>query len=134
MTIQITGLTENGPLRARIRKQMTAVLERLTMTPLIAHVAFFDENGPKGGVDKRCALTVRLPYRPSVRGESVADALDLAFSQSFEILTRQLGRYRERQLESRRHPKKYFVAQRLLEGEDPATAPRRPRKARRESL
>jgi hypothetical protein len=133
MTIEVTGLADNGRLRVRIMKHMKGALDRLTVAPVAAQAAFFDENGPKGGVDRRCALTVRLPYRPAVRVESIAETSDLAFTRSFDVLTRQLERYRERQLESRRRPKKYFVAQRLLEGEVEAASPASPRKARRKA-
>jgi len=45
------------------------------------------------------------------------------FDASFKSLERQLERYRERDRDSRRHPKKYYVAKRLLQGEG---APREP--------
>lgn len=116
-TIDITGLADERRLRARIVKRMSDALANLTVTPVGAQVAFFDENGPKGGVDIRCALTVRLPYRPSVRVESMAETPQAAFDASLDVLERQLARYRERQQDSRRHPKKYFAAKRLLEGQ-----------------
>jgi hypothetical protein len=44
-------------------------------------------------------------------------------------LERQLERYRERARENRRHPKKYFVAKRLLmDGSDSRKAPRQVRR------
>src|SRR4029450_4515537 len=47
--------------------------------PVSTQVAFFDDNGPKGGPGIRGALTVRLPYRPAVRGEQTAEGPRLAF-------------------------------------------------------
>jgi len=75
---------------------------------------FHDENGPKGGIDIRCALTVRLPYRPSVRAEHLGENERQAFDEAFAVLDRQLARYAERFRDSRRRPKKYYAAKRLL--------------------
>jgi ribosome-associated translation inhibitor RaiA len=75
----------------------------------------------------RCALTVRLPFRPSIRVERTAETPRLAFDAAFAILERQLEQYRERDRDSKRHPKKYFAARRLQAEE----APPRPKRARR---
>lgn len=121
MTIDTQGLPPRSALRARVVKQMNAVLAPLHVKPVAAKVTFFDEDGPKGGVAIRCALTVRLPYRPVVRVEHVASTPRRAFDAGFATLARQLKRYRERRVERRRRPKKYYVAKRLLtEGLSPA--------------
>jgi ribosome-associated translation inhibitor RaiA len=125
--IEISGLRDNA-LRTRISDRLGAALEPVQVKPLAALVAFFDDNGPKGGRAVRCALTVRVPYRPTVRVEHTAETARLAFDASFKSLERQLERYRERDRESRRHPKKYFAAKQLLESETPS-----PEKARKES-
>lgn len=89
------------------------------MKLLAAQVAFFDDDGPKGGRAVRCGLTVRVPYRPAVRVEHTAETPRLAFDASFKSLERQLERYREMDRDRRRYPKKYFAAKRLLESETP---------------
>ncbi len=122
MTIEITGLGNDRMLASRITKRMSGALEKLRVGPVAAQVAFVDENGPKGGVDTRCTLTVRLPYRPSVRVEEVANTRRRAFDQSFPALERALVRYREVDRERRRRPKKYFAAKRLLSAEGTSTA------------
>lgn len=133
MTIEIRGIPTDRTLRARIIKQLTAALARLPVTPTAVQVTFFDENGPKGGVAMRCALTVRLPYRPHVRTEHVAETPRQAFDGSFETLEREFERYRERDRESKRYPKKYFTAKRLLmaglEPEGSQPEPKTPRGA-----
>jgi ribosome-associated translation inhibitor RaiA len=115
MTIDIQGIPTNPGLRARVTKQISAALAELSVKPVGAQATFFDENGPKGGIAVRCALTVRLPYRPSVRVEHVAETARLAFDESFETLRRQLVRYRERARVLRRRPKKYYAAKRVTE-------------------
>jgi ribosome-associated translation inhibitor RaiA len=113
--VEISGLRGAAALRARIGERMTAALDPIKLEPMSAQIAFFDDNGPKGG-GIRCALTVRLPYRPALRVEHTAETPRLAFDGGFGALERLLERYREREREGRRHPKKYFVAKRLTEG------------------
>jgi ribosome-associated translation inhibitor RaiA len=111
--VDIQGLPPGSALRARIARQVAAALSPLHVKPIAAKVAFVDGDGAKG---VRCALTVRLPYRPSVRVEHVSETARSAFDLGFATLERQLARYRERQTERRRRPKKYYVAKRLLTG------------------
>jgi hypothetical protein len=113
--VEISGLRGAAALRARFGERVTAALEPIKLEPVSAHIAFFDDNGPKGG-GIRCAFTVRLPYRPALRVEHTAETARLAFDGGFGALERLLERYREREREGRRHPKKYFVAKRLTEG------------------
>jgi hypothetical protein len=122
MAIEITGVGRDRVLQARVRRELAAALEPLGVAPVKAEATFVDDNGPKGGPAMRCALTVSLPYRPPVRVEHSATTARLAFDGAHATLGRQLERYRERQRESRRRPKKYFVARRLLVGESPAAA------------
>ena len=124
--IKITGL-ERDPLRGRATRLMTEALAKLTVGPVKGQAAFFDDNGPKGGRAMRCALTVRLPFRPSIRVERSAVTPRLAFDAAFAVIERQLERYRERDRDNKRHPKKYFAARRALAGE---TSPPRKRARR----
>jgi hypothetical protein len=116
MVIDIRGIAGNRLLRAHVRKQMSEALARLPVTPLSAQVLFLDENGPKGGIDIRCALTVRLPFQPSVRVEHMGQTHRRAFDEAVTVLERRLERDVERARRSRRRPKKYYVAKRLLSG------------------
>ena len=125
-TIQISGI-ERDPLRGRATRLMTETLAKLAVAPVKGQIAFFDDNGPKGGRAMRCALTVRLPFRPSVRVERTAETPRLAFDAAFAALERQLERYRERDRDNKRHPKMYFAARRVQAEE----APRPPKRARR---
>lgn len=117
MTIEIRGIRRDPALQARVERHIRAALERLRLAPVTVRATFFDDNGPKGGLAIRCALTVRLPYRPALRVERTAATQRPAFDGAFAALERRLERYRERDRDSRRHPKKYFVAKRLLESE-----------------
>ena len=116
MVIEIQGMEKDRALRARAAKVVAAALEPIKMAPIRAKITFFDDNGPKGGRGMRCAVDVRLPYRPAIRVEQVAETSRLAFDGAFGALERQLDRYRVRDRDIKRRPKKYFVAKRLLAG------------------
>jgi ribosome-associated translation inhibitor RaiA len=127
MAMEIRGVPTDRALRARITERLTAALGQVGMERAAAQATFFDENGPKGGLDMRCALTVRLPFRPHIRAEAVAETQRTAFDHAFARLERELERYKERDRESKRHPKKYYTARRLMTaaGEAGGVAPKR---------
>jgi ribosome-associated translation inhibitor RaiA len=114
--VEISGIDGKGTLRMHIARRLRGVLESITVRPVSARIAFFDDNGPKGGRAIRCALTLRLPYRTAIRREHTAETPRLAFDGGFATLERQLERYREQDRENRRHPKKYFAARQALAG------------------
>lgn len=125
--LEIEGVVADPVLRTRIQRRMRRALSRLPAASTTATVAFTDVNGPKGGVDTRCALTVWLPRRSTVRVEELATTQWLAFTGAVEALEGRLRRQSEREVATRRRPKKYFVAKRLLAGESPAPDRRRQR-------
>lgn len=126
MKVDIQGLERDPMLRGRVGRLVGAALETIKAAPIRARVTFFDDDGPKGGLALRCAVDLRVPYRPAIHIEHVAATPRLAFDGVMVALERQLERYRERARENRRHPKKYFVAKRLLmDGSDSGKAPGR---------
>lgn len=112
--IQIRGIESDTALGRHAAKLLARALSRLPTGPAAGRAAFFDDNGPKGGRAIRCALTVRLPHRPSIRVERSAVSSRLAFDAAFPVLERRLRRYRERVRDSKRRPRKYFAARRAL--------------------
>ena len=123
--IDILGIKNDRVLRARVMTRVGEALEKLKVTPVRARVTFFDDNGPKGGRAMRCAVDVRVPHRPAVHVEHVETTKRLAFDGVVAALERQIEGRRERERENRRHPKKYFVAKRLL-----GSGPKAPRATR----
>jgi len=114
MKIELRGVSMAPALGARIERRLARELGRIQASPVTAVVTLIDDNGPKGGRALRCALTVRIPRRPAIRVEDVAENAWLAFDRSFGGLKRGLAEYRERRLERARYPKKYFAAKRLV--------------------
>ncbi|HKZ08400.1 MAG TPA: HPF/RaiA family ribosome-associated protein [Methylomirabilota bacterium] len=125
--IHITGTNGDASLHLRVVAQMQRQLERLRLRPVSGRAAFTDENGPKGGRGTRCALTVTVPYRPSLHVERIATDRRRAFDDAMEALEREVGRYRERDRDDKRHPKKYFAAKRAEAVEPPPPIRRRRR-------
>ncbi len=121
MQIEIRGIPGDPTLRGYVTRRLTRAFEPLRVRPLGAEVSVTDENGPKGGVAVRCALTVRLPRRSPLHVEHLAETPRLAFDGGLARLERRLERQRGRERERARRPKKYYTAKRLLEGEGPET-------------
>lgn len=120
MTIIIEGLNHDHPLRDLIRRRLDILGDRVRPAPVSARIGFTDENGPKGGKDTRCAVTLEVPRRPALHVEDVADSPRLAFDTAFAGLERLVLRERAVTRAQRRRPKKYYAAKRLLEGAGPA--------------
>lgn len=117
MIVVIENAQGHGALHALIRRKVQALATRLRVPPVTARIAFTDENGPKGGVGIRCALTFEVPRRQTLHVEHVAAEPRRAFDVAFAGLERRLGRELGHAREQRRRPKKYFVAKRLLESD-----------------
>jgi ribosome-associated translation inhibitor RaiA len=115
MRVITEGLGEDRALRTLIAGKILATLTRLRVRATTARVQFTDENGPKGGIDTKCSITIEVPRRTELHADTVADTPRLGFEQAFSALERQIERERTRMREERRRPKKYYLAKRLLE-------------------
>lgn len=113
----IKGVKDQQVLRTLVARRMRALAAGPGVRPVSARIAFTDENGPKGGVDMRCVLTLALPRRPTLSAEHVAETHRLAFDGARGSLERRLARQLGQARDQRRRPKKYYVAKRLLWGD-----------------
>lgn len=70
-----------------------------------------DDNGTKGGVDKRCRITFEMPHTRTINvvemSSDIYRAIDLA-SQRFRRL---VNKYKGWKLQRSRFPRKYYAAQ-----------------------
>ncbi len=112
-TIEITGLAIAPTLRAHIARRLQHALLGVHTSPVHVRVTFTDVNGPKGGLDVRCAIDVSIPQSPPLHTEELAARDVLAFDRSTAAITRQIAQQLERRQESARRPKKYYAAKRL---------------------
>ena len=132
MSVVIEGLAEDRALRTLVAGKITTGLARLRVSATSVRVQFSDENGAKGGVDMRCSVTLDVPRRGELHADTVATDARLAFEQAFAAVERQIEKDRERGRVERRHPKKYYLAKRLLEPEaTPEATPESPARRRR---
>jgi putative sigma-54 modulation protein len=131
MTLLMESIALDDPLRGLVESKVNELLRRGRLRPTVTRVAFSDENGPKGGVDVRCVITIDLPRRPALHASDVAESARLAFDRAIEALGREVIRDRQRRRDTARRPKKYFVAYRGLEPDGEAALP--PARRRRRS-
>jgi len=131
MTLLMESIALDDPLRPFIEEKIAAVIGRGRIRPTVARVAFSDENGPKGGVDIRCAVTMELPRRPAIHASHIAETARLAFDGAIEALGRELRSDRQRRRDAARRPKKYYVAHQGLQPDGEAGLP--PARRRRRS-
>jgi len=110
MTLVMEGIALDDSLRPFILEKMTAATTRGRLRPTAARVGFTDENGPKGGVGTRCALTVEIPRRPPAHANGLGETPRLAFDAAYAALEHELTRERQRRRDASRRPKKYFAA------------------------
>jgi ribosomal subunit interface protein len=110
MRIEIRGNVVLSPALARyVERRFQAALGRFSSRLPWITVRLTDENGPKGGIDKGCHVTLTMPPAVAMRvEESHADlyaAIDFAADRSARAVTRQIGRRRARRTEAaeRRH-------------------------------
>src|SRR5438093_5355197 len=95
MTIAIHGIRQDRTLGARVSARLETALAALRVTPISAKATFFDDDGPKGGPAIRCAISVRVPYRPLIRVEHISTTGRLAFEGAFATLEREAARDRK---------------------------------------
>ncbi|MBI1845768.1 MAG: hypothetical protein HYR86_02210 [Candidatus Rokubacteria bacterium] len=113
-TIEITGLAIAPKVRAHVVESLRRALVGVKTSPVRVHVTFADVNGPKGGLDVRCAIDVQIPRTPPLHAEELAESDVTAFDRSAAAMTRGIAERIERRRESGRRPKKYYAARRLL--------------------
>jgi hypothetical protein len=117
--VEVVGLPRAVAGRLRAAGQVTAALAGMPERASSARLVFADENGPKGGVAVRCAVTVSLAGWGRVHVEDRATTPRLALSGALVRLERSLRRRREIDRVRSRRPKKYYAAARALEGSPP---------------
>ncbi len=111
--IEARGLTLTPRLRGTATRRLARALAALEIGVMRARLVFTDDNGPKGGLACRCALTLALSKRQPIHVEHTAPSAALAFDGALARLEHRLGRVRGLARDRGRRPKKYYVAARL---------------------
>lgn len=77
-------------------RRVDFVLRRLNWLVATVRVRFADENGPRGGVDKRCRIEFAAPGKPTLVVTSTASEWRGAFETALARAARSLRRTRQR--------------------------------------
>ena len=82
-----------------VRSRLTKALSRLDDDITAVDVYMKDENGPKGGVDKRVVIRVRQRSRPmfavDTTSENLYAAIELGVKRTRRVIRRQLRKTRK---------------------------------------
>lgn len=103
--MNISVQVRNDELSEQVRERFASIfqtnLRRFQSRIHRVLVTLGDVNGPKGGVDKRCSVEVRLLGAPSVRLEQRSENFGRAVFQSARRLSHAVARLIRRQRDSR---------------------------------
>jgi len=100
VVIQGKQMAVSDELKAYVRERLVEPLTRIyDDSAAELRVEFGDTNGPKGGEDKECHLTLRIPGLNAIQIEQVTQdpyaSLDAASDRLWRICQRDLERLRE---------------------------------------
>lgn len=110
MNITINTAVDAGSnaLPDALRNRVTTTLSRFADRILRVNVTLVDVNGPRGGADKECRVSVGLPRHGQVtataRHENPLVAVSLAAERVRRIVVTKLKRPRALQVRRRRRP------------------------------
>lgn len=94
--IRNQGVELTEAARERLGRRLEFALGRLESQVSQVWIHLADTNGPRGGVDKRCRVLVRLPGRPGVLVEGqdadLGRLLDRTLNRAGLATRRELGR------------------------------------------
>jgi ribosome-associated translation inhibitor RaiA len=97
LELRITHLQSSAPLEAHIVRKLEFLLQRFADRVERVVVRLVDENGPKGGIDKRVRIAVRLAGdMPAVLVEATSDDAYVAVTRATARLHEQIVRVIEK--------------------------------------
>lgn len=109
MHIEITsqGFAMTPGLRHYTLQRLRAARAVMAARVHRIRVRLSDENGPRGGIDKRCRIAIHLSGRPPVVVEHTQDdlyrAIDHVAKRALDSMLRHLSRHRGRGAKGMRH-------------------------------
>lgn len=94
--VRTIGLEASPALTAYVQRRVDAAVGRLTIARDAIVVRLSDDNGPRGGVDKRCRIVVRgaTPLVVEAVDEDAFAAVDRACDRLASVAVREEGRRR----------------------------------------
>jgi ribosome-associated translation inhibitor RaiA len=105
ITVKFRGLAQSAALRVHTERRLRFHLTRFGPEVGSVEVRLSDVNGEKGGLDKRCHVTLKGPRLGSLTIEELrADlhsAIDVATDRAHRSVARQIARRHTRRLAQR---------------------------------
>jgi hypothetical protein len=96
LDIRRQGIEIDEELKARLLRRLDFALGRLGQHVMRVWVHLADENGPRGGIGKRCRILVRLQHLPDVlvedRDADLNVLIDRTVNRAGLAARRELGR------------------------------------------
>ncbi len=92
----------NDSMRDTIDRRLAFALSRFAERIRSTEVQLADINGPRGGVDKRCTITVRIPGAGPVVIEDEDASFHAAVARAFDRLERAVARVLDRRRNTRK--------------------------------
>lgn len=90
------GLEKSQELRDYAARRLSFALKRIRHNISAATVHLSDENGPKGGIDKRCLIKLCVPGLPDIvvteTGHAINATIDRAIHRAAYTVQRLLSR------------------------------------------
>jgi len=124
MRLVITGdgVKPREELRDFISRRLYFALGRFATEIRAVTARLDDVNGPKGGMDKRCRIMVRVKGLENVIKEAGASELEVAVASAADGVARGLARALERRRDRKRRPGGSMAGEADLGWEGPPTA------------
>ena len=94
--VQARGFSVTEALRDQAERRLRFALGSLAGQIRSVNVLLDDQNGPRGGVDKRCKLRVVLDTQPAVVIEHLESDVYVAIDRASERASRTLARRLQR--------------------------------------
>lgn len=106
MRLHVTarGVTVDPSLESLMQHKLHYALDRFGPWVQTVEVALEDLNGPKGGVDKRCRMTVSVPRQRDVVVEGRGDELTNVVTEVIDRTALALDRLRGKRHAARHAP------------------------------
>lgn len=105
LQIRSEGFRTTAALHAFTRERLDFALDRFRGLVEKVRVRLSDDNGPRGGIDKRCRFEVRLRGAPAVLIDERSDDLYTAIARAAQRVERQVARLASARICSRRQRK-----------------------------
>ena len=111
LSIQSRGFTLTTALKQRVRERIGLILGNMGHPVMNVDVRLSDINGPRGGIDKKCQIHIRLSGYQSVTVTDIQHdmyyAIDRAASRATRTMRRRLA---QNQLSRKRIPRNASAA------------------------